>query len=182
MDPGPASSLSEMDQESLPAQQEHPVVKRPISIYFIAAWCFLGLFSFTVVLTRVLKRDFPEVETTTKIWSSLGGLLFILVIWHTVRLVQLRPFNRWFAFVFFIFWMLTSVVSMFLFGLTGQNPFSSIAGCSVNGLFSLTSALYLAHPRFRKLAVQFVAERDYPKHLRMMQKASQKLILKELKK
>jgi hypothetical protein len=180
MDQRPVPSPSATEQEIFPEEQSPPAVKRPMPIYFIAAWCFLGLIQYTGVLTRVLKHWFAATDLAGRDWSSLRGLLFILVIWHTVRLVQLKPFNRWFSVAFLLLRTIMTIVGMLVFSLREQSPFPMIIGSALSGLFSLTSALYLAHRRFRELAIRFVAEREYPKHLRMMQKVSQKRILQEL--
>ena len=182
MDPRPTSSSSATEQDGFPEPQQQTALRRPIPIYFIAAWCFLGLNQYTNLLTCVLKRKFAGVEAAGQTWSLLGTLLFILVIWHTVRLVQLRPFNLWFSVAFFILWTLLIIVGMFLVTHKEESPFPTIVGCAVRGLFCLTSALYLLRRQFREFAVRFVAERERPKNLKMMQKVSQRRILQELKK
>jgi hypothetical protein len=159
-----------------------PAPKRPIPIYFIACWSFviLALQSRGLVRAgRIYLSDGPEAE---KIWRSAGGLLLILLVWHVVRLIRLQPFNRWLSAVSFFLATISVIYFLFIRIHELERPFAAIAGGTISGLLSLTSGLYLAHKRFRERAVQFVLERDRDKNSRMMQTASAKAILKELKK
>jgi hypothetical protein len=124
--------------------------------------------------------DNSEVE-----WKGIGGLLFILVVWHAFRLIQLKVFNRWLAVVSFS-WATVSVIWIVWFTF---NNFASMAKpLMLVGLLlafvvlNISCCVYLTRQRFREFAVQFDIEQKREKHSRMMQKASQRAVLKELKK
>ena len=160
-------------------------MKRPIPIYFIATWWLLTFTLQIGPLARHLKSRLPEWLIPEEQLAATSGLLSILivwlVIWHLVRLVQLRFFNRWFSVAYFLWCTFALTWNMMVISQRVQRPFRLIISFSIFGLLNLTSALYLMNRRFRKLAVQFVAEREKDKHSRMMQKCAEKAILKDLK-
>jgi len=128
-----------------------------------------------------LAALFSSAENAEAQWRPLGGALFILVVWHTVRLINLKAFNRWLAIVSFV-WATVSITWFTI--LTVPNvpkPFAPIAMCIVIGMLNLTCAFYLVNRPFREFAVRFNSEREKEKNSRMMQKASRKAMLKEFK-
>jgi hypothetical protein len=156
-------------------------VKRPIPVYFIAGWSFLVLTVQNRSLAQLAELRFSDGQDVEHLWKPLRGLLLILVVWHVVRLIQLKPFNRWLSVVSFVWATISAIWFVFLMGQELENPFRMMALSATSGLLSLTSALYLVHRRFREFAVQFVLEREKEKNSRMMQKASQKAMLNDLK-
>src|ERR1039457_2576742 len=82
------------------------IMKRPISIYFVATWCFLGLVMKARPLSRWLAANFSDGSSSVETGEMIGGIVFILIIWHVVCLIQLKSFNRWFSIVVFGWWML----------------------------------------------------------------------------
>jgi hypothetical protein len=154
-------------------------VKRPIPIYFVGVWSFIVLTLQTRSLAKLAESLLSDGQDATRLWSSFRGLLLILVIWHAVRLCQLRPFNRWLSTVSF-FWAAISAI-WFVFVMSG-NPevhLSVIVGSAISVLLSLAAGFYLVHRRFRDYAARFVAERDKERNSRIMQRISQKKVLKE---
>jgi hypothetical protein len=98
-------------------------------------------------------------------------------------LVQLESFNRWFSIIFFGF--LTLIFTWRAFGLlesvVGSLRFrAALIFLTIDGL-NIASIWYLARRSFRKFAVEFVAEREREKRSRMLQKASQEALAKEIK-
>jgi hypothetical protein len=155
---------------------------RPIPIYFIACWSFLVLTLQSRGLARAAELYLSTGQDAASLWGSFRGLLLILVVWHALRLIRLKPLNRWLSVVSF-FGATVSAIYFLLIGTRGlESPIAPIVGASLSGLLSLTSGLYLAHKRFRECAVQFVLEREKEKNSRMMQKTSQKAILDGLEK
>jgi hypothetical protein len=147
-------------------------MKRPVSIYLIAAWCFVGLMRQITSLLYKLAYHIPE---DSQGWSqSLYLLGLILVIWHTVRLVQLKSFNLWLSIVFFVLSTLTIIWNSFaLLHRFPDDPARPIATVSVFGALNLASVWYLARPGFRTFAAEFVAARKAAKTSPVSQGAPQ---------
>jgi hypothetical protein len=158
-------------------------MKRPIAIYVVAAWCFFALVYQTGALTDRLKSHLPAGQIPESLWSSLRSLIFILVVWHIVRLVQLKAFNRWFSIVFFLLWTAMMTGNFVFIFLTlydrMHNPLRILLVAVTLGALNVSSACYLARRRFREFAVQFVAERESLRHSQMMQRVSKKQLAKE---
>ena len=160
-------------------------MKRPVPFYFVAAWCFLALEYQTGLLLGQLKSHVREGQIPENLWPSLRLLVFILVIWHIVRLVQLRAFNRWSSIVFFTWWTAMMignglVIFLSLYDRLHQ-PFRLMLFLLTCGVLNIASAMYLARRSFREFAVQFVAERKKERNSQMMQKASEKKIASDLR-
>jgi hypothetical protein len=156
-------------------------MKRPIPVYFVAAWCFLALMYQTSSLLDRFKPQLPEGQASEGWWASLRILIDILVIWHTVRLVQLKSFSRWFSVVFFVLWTAAMAWNCFVLSHRFHYPLRVFAVLLVYGALNVASAWYLVRPSFRQFAVKFVAERKKEKDARDMQRISQKKVLKEAK-
>jgi hypothetical protein len=132
-------------------------MKRPIPVYFVAAWCFLGLGQQASPLSKRLMSAPSEGQG----WGqSLLLLAYIAIIWHTVRLVQLKLLNVWLSIVFFVVWTLVMAWNTFALLQRFSDPTRAIALVSVFGAFNVASLWYLARPSFRRFAAEFVAERD----------------------
>jgi len=135
-------------------------MKRPVPIYFVAAWCFLGLGQQTTALPKRLMSHPSEGQG----WGqSLLLLALIAIIWHTVRLVQLRLLNLWLSIFFFVLWTLAIAWNAFVLLHRFSDPVRAIALVSVFGALNLASVWYLARPSFRTFAAEFVAERKAAK-------------------
>ena len=134
----------------------------------------------TRLLARLAQSRFSDGEDVAHLWASFRGLLLILVLWHVVRLIKLKPFNRWVSVVSFALATVSVIRFMFVVSQQSENPFMVIVFSSISGLLSLTAGLYLAHRKFREYAIRFVAEREKEKHSDMMQKVSQKAILDDI--
>jgi hypothetical protein len=155
-------------------------VKRPLPIYFVAAWSFVVLTLQTRLLARLAESYFSEGEDAAHLWGSFRGLLLILVVWHVVRLIQLKAFNRWLSVVSFTLATISVIRFIFIGSQQSENPFIVIVPSSISGLLSLTAGLYLAHRKFREYAVRFVAERERERNPHVMQKVSQETILDDI--
>lgn len=157
-------------------------MKRPFIFYFVAAWCCLALLMQASYLMRLMKAYTAAGEPMPALWAILLLVAIGFVVWQTVGLIQLRRFNRWFAVVFFIWWAIALIWSSTI---ALRRPtvklLPAIFIFSVLVAFNLLSAWYLSRRSFREFAIQFVAERDKEKRSRMMQKASQKKILDEIR-
>jgi hypothetical protein len=97
-------------------------MKRPISIYFVAAWCFLALVMQGRPLSRWLAANFSDGSSSAETGEMIGGIVFILIIWHVVCLIQLKSFNRWFSIVLFGWWTLVLTWIVFALFHTFVNP------------------------------------------------------------
>jgi hypothetical protein len=156
-------------------------VKRPIPIYFVAVWSFVVLTVQTRALARLLESYFPGDQDAAHLWGSFRGFLLILVLWHTVRLIQLKAFNRWLSVVSFVWATISVIYFTLIVSQKVESPLRVVLAASISGLLSTASVTYLAHPRFRDHAIRFVAEREKEKSSRMMQKISQKRILDDIR-
>ena len=146
------------------------------SIYCIAAWCCLALLMQLSSLTRPIRDLEATGQPTPALWSILAALG--IVVWQTTGLIRLQRFNRWFAVALFIWWTVSLVWNFFAIVL--PQPISKLPAILVFSLisvFNLLSAWYLSRRRFRKFAVEWVAERD----LRAIQKLSEKKIRAEFR-
>jgi hypothetical protein len=177
---GPPDEVTEAEYTEDSLHYSSTPVKRPIAVYFIAAWSFLVLTMQIGELTRLGERHFSGWQDAEQLWRSFRGLLTILLVWHSVRLIKLKPFNRWLAIVSFAVATISLIIFIFKMSQKLESPFRLLAVSATYGLLSLTSGLYLAHHRFRKLAVRFIAEREKERNSRIMQKVSQKAVMKEL--
>ncbi len=131
-------------------------MKRPVPIYFVAAWCFLGLMRQTRPLSGMLTADPSKGQG----WGqSLLLLSLIIIIWHTVRLVQLRSLNLWLSICFFSLWTATMAWNYFALAHRFSDPARAITVLSVFVALNLVSVWYLARSRFRKFSAAFVVER-----------------------
>jgi hypothetical protein len=156
-------------------------VKRPIVIWFIAAWCFIALFYQSSTILKRFKPDFPEGQASAGWWGSLGLAADVFIIWHCVRLVQLKSSNRWISVGFFIFWCVNVAWNGFVAFTWYHASFRVIGALSVVFAINLASCWYLMRPSFRRFAVAFEAERRQRKHWRDVQRISEKLLQDEAK-
>jgi hypothetical protein len=156
-------------------------LKRPIPIYFIAGWSFLVLTLQTRGLAKLAEAYCSNGEDPGHLWGSFRGLLLILVLWHVVRLIQLKAFNRWLSFISFVLATISTIWYATISVPRMTNPLTLIASSTVAGLLCIASCMYLGRSRFKQFAARFDSEREREKHLRMMQKASQKAVSKEIK-
>jgi hypothetical protein len=107
-------------------------------------------------LSRMLMSDPSKGQG----WGqSLLLLSYIIIIWHTVRLVQLRSLNLWLSICFFSLWTATMAWNSFALAHSFSEPARAFTVLSVFGALNLASVWYLARPRFRKFVAAFVMER-----------------------
>jgi hypothetical protein len=150
-------------------------MKRPRILYFVAAWCCLGLLIQASFLSRPGRAYQAAGEDVPMFLAILPVLAFGFMVWQTIGLVQLKRFHRWFAVVFFSWWTV-AVVWNSIFMLGRLSVFLSVIA-----VFNVSSVWYLSRRTFREFAVQFAAERAKEKHSRMMREASQKRILDDVR-
>ena len=48
--------------------------------------------------------------------------MFILILWHVIFLIQLKPFNRWFTIVLLSYWTLALTWNLFALFHAFANP------------------------------------------------------------
>ena len=143
-------------------------MKRPPIFCLVATWCGLGM----LIQTAHLAPPPP--------WDFLPLVAVCFLIWQTVGLVQLKPFNRWFAVVFCAWWAIALVWNAAV--RLPLKLFPAITFFSVFIALNVLSAWYLARRSFREFAVRFVRERQLgrARHSPMMQKVSEKKILSDI--
>lgn len=156
-------------------------MKRPIAVYFVAVWCFIVL---TIQVNSIEKRIRPlfgAAEYDQRFATMFAGVLFLLVIWHTVRFIQLKSFNRWFSAASLV--LCTVFVYYNSFGLVHRSPNRSRAIITLLSIstVNILCFYYLSRASFRDFAVRFVVEREQVKNAEEMQKISQKAVMKDLK-
>jgi hypothetical protein len=158
------------------------MLKRPLPIYFVAFWCFWGLALQVNGYSRLVASYFAEGQNEAiELRTMISGFAILLVIWHVVRLVQLKSFNRWFSIMFFGIWTVTLVLNSCIIALRPDRRLRPVAVLLLFAAFNAASISYLVRRSFRSFAVQFVAERQKEKHSRTMQKISQKKVQKGLR-
>ncbi|TAK97819.1 MAG: hypothetical protein EPO07_12690 [Verrucomicrobia bacterium] len=154
-------------------------MKRPLPIYFIAAWSFLVLVNRSNGLIAILKSQLAEGQFHNDLWVYLRGFLAILFVWHAFRLAELKLFNRWLTVAACLWWTVTVAWNTVVLYQEFQTPLRGIAIVSAISVLNIACVWYLMRPSFRKFASQYVTEHEKEKHARDMQRISQKKILKE---
>jgi len=101
-------------------------------------------------------------------------------VWHVVRLIQLKFFNRWFSILFFGWWAQGLAWNSIDILQRPERTVRPILVLLSFALLSVASVWYLLRRSFREFAVRFVAEQEREKHSRMLQKISQKKIQRGL--
>jgi len=101
-------------------------MKRPIAIYFVGFWCFLGM-AMQVSGFKVLAENFFKTGDNRSSAASFLSLINILVIWHVARLIQLKRFNIWLSVYFFGVWTLMLCINSVLL-LMRDTQFSNLVG------------------------------------------------------
>lgn len=151
-------------------------MKRPFVIYLVAFWCFFVLMVQLNGVAKGLKAGLSGVQIPAEMGRSAYAVAGILIVWHIVRLIQLRAFDRWFSILVF-----TLFTFELLWGLSFRIPtpesnvrplFGPLILCSLN----FACIWYLGRRTFRDFAVEFVAQRKAEKHSLAMQEASRKKI------
>jgi len=155
-------------------------MKRPPTIYLVAGWCFLV---FMAQLGKVEKglKGLSGAQISPEIGHLASALAAILIIWHIVRLIQLKAFNRWFSmgvlalYTLELLWHLTFLVPKL------EHSGRYAVGTLSVSLLNVACIWYLGRRAFRQFAVEFVAEREKEKHTRNMQEASKKKLQDEIR-
>jgi hypothetical protein len=154
-------------------------MKRPALVYFVATWCFLALAIQARSLSGIIPNLVAEGQSAETLRTGVFGVLFVLVSFHIIYLIQLRAFNRWFSICFFAWWTFTLIWNgVRIIPQLDQLRVLMIPGALV--VLNLLSIWYLIRRKFREFAVQFVAERDRYPHSRAMQKAVRKNMEKDI--
>jgi hypothetical protein len=149
-------------------------MKRPLAIYPVALWSFLTGQLFARSIRGWVDAALPQGNTPDKLGDLLGGCLVIFIFWHTIRLIQLKAFNRWLAVAMFAYcaacmlWHLVVSVPVAPKPLAAGLIFSVVAG------LNLLSIWYLTRIEFRKFATTYVATRSQERRARAMQAVSWK--------
>ncbi len=144
-------------------------MKRPRFFYLVAVWCSLALFLQTNHLTQSLRARQGPGEPLSLAGTLLTLLAFCFAVWQTVGLVRLKPFNRWFAVVFLVWWagVLLWNVAVFLRTATTEPGGASLVLVPIILFFAviftlnLLSAWCLSRRTFRQIAVPFVVARAH---------------------
>ncbi len=116
-------------------------VKRPILIYFIAGWSFMVLWVQGNMLFRLAKLQLSGGQDERQ-WAGFRGLLLILVVWHFIRLIQLRPFNRWLSVVSFAYGTISGISNILIMSQTMDTSFRMLALLAASGLLERFHKLY----------------------------------------
>jgi hypothetical protein len=140
-------------------------LKRPVSLYFVVAWCFLGMaYASTSIKTWIASVVSPDQAIIFQ--RQVGGVLLILILWHVFRLTQLRAFNRWLTFSFFTYWTVVLAWNAFVLIPHTNNTARAAVPFILFATLNLTCIWYLTRHSFRDFAAKFVAEREREKRLR----------------
>ena len=156
-------------------------MKRPRSLYLVAAWCCLGLLTQTGYVIRPTMRYLQAEQSPPMLFAFLIPLGLAFVVWQTVGLARLRPFYRWFATVFFAWWTISTVWNTITILSRRSTKPATLIMIFVALVFNVLSVWYLSRRSFREFSVQFVTEQDKEKHSREMQEISQRKILKDIR-
>jgi hypothetical protein len=151
-------------------------MKRPIPLYFVAGWCFLGLAVQLSSISRLVASHFAQGQALIELRNILSGIGGILALWHVARLLQLKSFSRWLSVGFFGLWTLTLAWNAVALAPRFEKPQRAIPALLVLAMLNVGSIWYLVRRSFRDFAVQFESEQAKEKHSRMMQKISQRKI------
>ena len=155
-------------------------MKRPYTVFLVAAWCCLSLLIQASLFTRPLRTYQATGEPVPILWSIVPLLALGFVVWQTIGLIALRPLQRWIAVIFFTLWSAILVWNAtIVLRHHSVKIIPAICALSIFVALNLFSAWYLSRRSFREFSIQYVAERDKQRHLRMMQKAAQKSIQKQ---
>lgn len=155
-------------------------MKKPLPLYFVAVWCLLALFLVLGGTSRSLQGRLPEGDNLKSLVSSAIGIAGILAVWHSIRLVQLRTFNRWFTVVFFGWWTSTLIWNGLVFFRQHEQP-RVLVVFMVPVALNLACIYFLMRRSFREFAVRFDGEREQDRRSRATQKAAQKRMEKEIR-
>ena len=116
-------------------------------------------------------------------WQILPMVAILFALWQAAGLFQLRPFNRWFAVAFFLWWSFTlSWNATIILRRPGVRLVPAIILFSTLIGLNLLSAWYLSRRLFREFAVQLVVEWQKETNWRHSQKVSQKMLNGEIRK
>ena len=107
-----------------------------------------------------LAESFFQSPSEREAAKSGLSLLNILVIWHCLRLAQLKRFNLWLTIWFFGIWTLKLCVTSLVFFM--HDAQDRVVPVMFFFAFNVVSLLYLGRPSFRQFAARFVAEREGP--------------------
>ena len=138
-------------------------MKRPVPIYFVAAWCFFALMMLKLTLSGWLAAKFSDKSQSAELAEILSVIGFILIIWHLFCLIQLKSFNRWFSIVIFGCWIWFCSWRVYVCFHIVENPLRPLLAYSIFDAISIACIWYLGRKTFRDFAVQFVSERENEK-------------------
>src|SRR5262249_41000776 len=82
-------------------------MKRPPSFYLVVVWSFIAMHIQSSYLARPALALRAADKPAPLLWTLLPVIAFVFIVWQTVELVRLKPFNRWFAVGFFVWWAFT---------------------------------------------------------------------------
>jgi hypothetical protein len=155
-------------------------MKRPLGVHPIAVWCFLGMGFQAQSISRLVAYICGMTVSDSAV-KTFEGFLLILVLWHASRLVQLKSFNRLLTIVFFSLWTVTLCFNSLILLQRSPRSARAVVVLAIFALFNIVSIWYLSRKDFRDVAAQFVQERESFKNFQIMEKISQRRILKDLK-
>ena len=157
-------------------------MKRPLAIYFVAFWCLIALFAQVGFAEDFLKESLSDMNIPAEYWKLAVTVSGILVIWHTVRLVQLKAFERSFAIVYLSWWTLVLAWRFSIIIGNPQSPLRFYIGVPTMVVLNFASTWFLGRRSFNQFAHEFSAQREQENYSNSMKKVSQERILADIKK
>ena len=113
---------------------------------------------------KVLAEHFFKTANDPTNPINLLSLINILVLWHVVRLIQLKQFNIWLSVYFFGIWTLALCVNGFRLLMLDIQFANLVSQLAVFAALNIICLMYLIRPSFQQFAAQFVAERVGPEN------------------
>jgi predicted membrane channel-forming protein YqfA (hemolysin III family) len=153
-------------------------MRKPIAIYFVAAWCLIALILMIGSIKNLVLVHFAEGEAD---WlKSLTGVAVILAIWHVYQLVQLKALNRWLSVAVFSWWTFTLIWNCIAIFSQLERP-RVLVVLIVPAILNVASIWFLVRRNFREFSLQYASARAKERHSRQMQKAAQERMAREIK-
>ena len=145
-------------------------MKRPISLYFVAGWCFFSMMLAARSISGLIVSIVADDQSRKAFQTQTTGMIGILVIWHLFRLIQLKSFNRWFTILFLSYVTVVLVWNAVILVPQANNQLRTAIPFITFGVINLMCIWYFMRRSFRDFSVKFVAESEAEKRLRDMQK------------
>ena len=137
----------------------HPP-RRPVALWFIAAWCGLGMFwHVSLALELLLKAIMSAGRPVSLLVMYLPLGIFLVACWAGFGLLFLRRAQQWFCVAFLYWWILanTWLTVQIIF----QSPTTLLRPAVAWVVFtslSLASIWYLSRRSFLEFGLRYVQE------------------------